>query len=99
MADLRRISVLATRLPLPDPTLNSDFWMFQGACGAHDPKYWYPNKAGNEKAFTKYAKAVCITCPVKVRCLRYAIDNNEYGTWGGMTFAERIRNGLQKKRV
>lgn len=35
------------------------------------------------------AKAVCSACPAREMCLRYAIDNEPYGVWGGMTPGER----------
>jgi len=37
------------------------------------------------------AKMVCATCVVKTACLEYAMDNRDYGVWGGLTSNERRR--------
>jgi hypothetical protein len=39
----------------------------------------------------KEAKAICAECPYKVRCLAYALKNNEQGIWGGTTERDRRR--------
>lgn len=44
------------------------------------------------------AKAVCATCPVIDQCLMYAMDNNEFGVWGGMTANERKNYRRREKR-
>lgn len=44
------------------------------------------------------AKAVCATCPVVDQCLMYAMDNNEFGVWGGMTANERKNLRRREKR-
>lgn len=36
------------------------------------------------------ARAVCRRCPLATACLDYALDNEEYGVWGGTTPAERV---------
>lgn len=35
------------------------------------------------------AKAICATCVVKVSCLEHAMQNLDYGVWGGLTSNER----------
>ncbi len=35
-------------------------------------------------------KRVCDGCPVKQRCLEWALVHERYGVWGGMTPRERI---------
>lgn len=44
------------------------------------------------------AKAVCGTCPLQAACLRWALESNAEGVWGGTTTAERtrIRNRSRK---
>jgi hypothetical protein len=49
---------------------------------------WFP-KRGDVYA-AKAAKAVCMRCPVRQRCLDYAIAHNErHGVWGGTTVEDR----------
>lgn len=39
------------------------------------------------------AKAVCITCPFRLKCLQYAYDSKErWGVWGGSTQEELRTN-------
>lgn len=50
------------------------------------PDDWY----SQEPEGIERARSVCHTCPVLVRCLDYAMNNDErFGMWGGLTDAER----------
>ena len=41
---------------------------------------------------TELAKSVCNGCPVRRKCLDYALDGElDFGVWGGTTFDERVR--------
>jgi len=55
--------------------------------------FWFPDPEEPESvrtSKTQQAKIVCVTCPVKEECLRYAIEAGEvYGIWGGKTNRER----------
>ena len=35
-------------------------------------------------------RSVCLSCPIWKACLTYAMENENYGMWGGMTTQERI---------
>ena len=49
---------------------------------------WFPVRGDINAA--RAAKAVCMGCPVRQRCLDYAIAHNErHGVWGGTTPDER----------
>ena len=38
------------------------------------------------------AKRICADCPMRVRCLDYALDNRiDHGVWGGTSERERRR--------
>lgn len=61
-------------------------WMEFGLCTQTDPDAFFPEKGSSPHA----AKRICGDCPVRIRCLRYALDHNEqYGVWGGLTGHER----------
>lgn len=53
--------------------MDSDGWIF------------FSDNALDQEA----AKRICAECPVKRECLDWALDNSEYGTWGGQTEKER----------
>lgn len=40
---------------------------------------------------------ICEGCPVQQQCLDYAIENERFGTWGGMS--ERQRRLLRKNQL
>lgn len=55
-------------------------------CTGCDPDLFFPTRGEQ----TKQAKAVCFRCPLRERCLDYALDNFEkHGIWGGMSEQER----------
>lgn len=41
------------------------------------------------------AKRICAQCPIKPKCMNYAINRGELGIWGGLTEKER----LQRQKV
>lgn len=41
------------------------------------------------RQMTKVAKLVCADCPIKAKCLDYALSAHMQGIWGGTTAEER----------
>lgn len=79
-------------------------WRTQGACSASDADLHYADadelieeqgySRPAAKAFVReaeeMAKAICVGCPIRSKCLAAAMANEEqYGVWGGKTVAER----------
>lgn len=63
------------------------------ACRGCDPNLFFPEHGGP----TDDAKAVCMSCPVRVECLEFALQNVEkFGIWGGIS--ERERRRLRRER-
>lgn len=77
-------------------------WMDQAACrGIADPEAFFPGDGQrgrpNHPAIDT-AKAVCHRCPVRERCVDYAIAAGaNYGIWGGLTVDQR--NRVARKRL
>lgn len=75
----------------------------QGRTTSPSNDYWYPDQEEPEETRrdkTNMAKAICLACPVKEECLRYAIEMDEvFGIWGGKFPRERqiIRNQWEMK--
>lgn len=69
-------------------------WQGEALCrGNHAHLFFAPStlerKEDRERRELK-AKAICSVCPVKPRCLDYALEIREpYGIWGGLTESER----------
>lgn len=71
-------------------------WMERAAC-AHSTVDFYPDS--QLETALRLPKSVCESCPVRVPCLRYALDHAEkHGVWGGTSETERrrIRRRLAK---
>jgi WhiB family transcriptional regulator, redox-sensing transcriptional regulator len=67
-------------------------WRNDPPCAQTDPEAFFPERGGSNR----YAKGVCLQCPVWMPCLEWALDHDEYfGIWGG--FSERERRRLQKE--
>ncbi|NIJ13789.1 WhiB family redox-sensing transcriptional regulator [Saccharomonospora amisosensis] len=66
-------------------------WRHRAACRDEDPELFFPvSDVGPGAVQTERAKAVCASCPVRARCLEYALENGlDYGIFGGMTERER----------
>jgi len=72
-------------------TYDAEVWRSHAACAAADTGEFFPiGSSPASSAQAARAKAVCSTCPVRLRCLEFAITTNqEYGIWGGADEDER----------
>lgn len=66
-------------------------WRHHAACRDEDPELFFPvSEIGPGARQVAEAKAVCARCPVRARCLDYAVDNRlTDGIFGGTTETER----------
>lgn len=63
-------------------------WQADAACRRVDPEIFFPS--GEDEA--RPAKEFCGSCPVRLRCLGFALTAGErFGVWGGLTAKERNR--------
>lgn len=63
-------------------------WMADAACAGMDPDVFHPDRGEDARP----AKAICAACPVRQRCLDYALDARlKHGIWGGTSERERRR--------
>lgn len=69
----------------------TDDWRDRAACRDADPELFFPiSELGPGARQLTEAKAVCARCPVRERCLDYALDNGlDHGVFGGTTDTER----------
>ena len=58
---------------------------------------FYPPSGRTEEAL-KYSKRFCRVCPVQVACFNAAVEEDEYGTWGGESYSKR-RQMVRKYRT
>ena len=63
-------------------------WMAHGNCADQPPSLFVPS----DGVGVEVAKRICADCPMRVRCLDYALDNRiDHGVWGGTSERERRR--------
>ena len=68
-------------------------WMQEGRCAHEPPSMFFPS----DGVGVEVARRICATCPVKERCLEYALEHRiEHGVWGATS--ERQRRRILKKR-
>lgn len=68
-------------------TVPDTAWFEKGACRSTHPDIFWPS---SEDTIDPRALATCEACPVRTRCLLWAIRNGETaGTWGGYTPSQR----------
>lgn len=88
-------------LPSADPLVDES-WKEQGSCvGDEHPDDWFPHESSGPpvdrsrarlRPETVRALTLCNLCPVRPRCLAYALKHRERnGIWGGTLESERER--------
>jgi WhiB family redox-sensing transcriptional regulator len=79
---------------LPKPLQHNWAWQFQASCRDSDAQVFFhpPGERGTERrARDQAAKQICLRCPVRDPCLRFALEAREpYSVWGGQTERERL---------
>lgn len=62
--------------------------MASALCAEVATDLFFPEKGSSPRP----AQRICAECPVRIRCLRYALDHDEqHGVWGGLSAAERAK--------
>jgi WhiB family transcriptional regulator, redox-sensing transcriptional regulator len=63
-------------------------WRMRAACLHEDPELFFPEWTKGPEI--DRARQVCAGCPVRARCLDWALSHGAaFGIWGGRTEAER----------
>lgn len=79
---------LTAMLESQPPQPSDEEWYERALCPQTDPDAFFPEKGGS----TREAKRICLGCPVRDQCLKWALDNDErFGIWGGLSERERRR--------
>ena len=66
-------------------------WRLSAACRQVDPELFFPvGTTGPAIDQMAEAKGICLACPVREACLRWAMRNQiAFGIWGGTTEEDR----------
>jgi len=65
------------------------------ACSGIDVEIFFTEENGNYPNLD-FIKRMCNTCPVRVECFDYAIENLVHGVWAGTTMEERNRYRIKR---
>lgn len=73
-------------------------WQIEAKCVGKPSSLFFINvKVGDKYNYSKKYKEVreiCMSCVVAEKCYNFAKNNNEeYGVWGGVNFAQRHKYG------
>lgn len=68
-------------------------WTEAALCREVGVEPFFPEKGDHANE----AKRVCTSCPVRVECLREAVESDVEGIWGG--FNDRDRHIIKRQRV
>jgi len=79
---------------------NLPFDSSKGACREHGVLVFYPivekpTMSTKMRALIQEAKKICSTCEVREPCLKYALENESHGIWGGLSETERQYRRLE----
>ena len=59
-------------------------------CRTTDPDAWFPEAGDGHSKAIRYAKEMCLECPLLVECRLYALVAEEpHGIWGGLDAMQR----------
>ena len=82
---------------------DDSMWMADGLCrqpGAGD--LWFPDMGAGMTTTVRKAKETCGVCPVRERCLDWALAYDEqFGIWGGVNMTQtklRHRQAMRRER-
>lgn len=66
-------------------------WMSKAACLGHPPTWWFPEgHDAYERPETEKALRICYTCPVRHKCLQWALKHtDQHGIYAGLTPEQR----------
>ena len=64
---------------------------FENALCINTPPEWFyeEDRVNPQQQVVELARSVCVSCTERVRCLEWAMENEKYGMWGGLTANER----------
>ncbi len=80
---------------------DTGYWRASAACRHADPEIFFPiGTCGPAMAEIDRARQICAGCPVRTRCLDWALAHGAaFGIWGGLTEHERRARRREHRAV
>lgn len=60
-------------------------WQQLALCRTMNPDDFHENYE-NSRGVARMIDQACLSCPVMAECIQQAVDNSEWGVWGGIFF-------------
>jgi WhiB family redox-sensing transcriptional regulator len=80
----------------------SPLWMTKAKCHGKGDLFYAQSDFGERDGINhsqRKALSICFGCPVRQKCLQYALEHKEpWGVWGGTLEAWRHKRGLESLR-
>lgn len=76
-------------------------WMKYAACRGQDLRLFFGREGERQPerdVREQKAKAICSECPVRRKCLDFALDAKQSGFWGGLNDDERASEHRRRLR-
>lgn len=91
---MEALEELEKLLDIPDQDFS---WQDKAKCKGMTSTF-FKRKRGDSSVQDARAKAICSECPVRKRCLDFAMKNEiRHGIWGGLLPTERLRKMGRKR--
>lgn len=75
-------------------------WRERAACLGEEPTFFATYDAPEHSGPVDAAKRICEGCPVRLECLREALEDGiRWGVWGGFTGRQRRRLLRGRRRL
>lgn len=66
-------------------------WSYENpSCAEVGVEFFYPEMSDEDRVHHKKALNVCKGCPHLAECAEWGINNERFGTWGGMSASKRV---------
>ena len=92
-ADSTAVRMIPIVMPAPATPFLGE-WHGRGLCVGDDPDVFFPSQGDPGTR----ARQICADCAVRDNCLKFAIDADEFGIWGGLDQNERRKLRRRQRR-
>lgn len=80
-----------------------------GSCSGQPTNWWFPNFTNRQpveerlqaRADAARAIIICNDCPIRIECLQYSLEWEQFGIWGGLPEdqREKMRRSLNLRVI
>lgn len=87
----QRVPLTSARLSGFDEAMREPREYENPLCAQSGGDFWFPEAGHGTASEVLYARSICNNCEHQTECAEWAIHNERYGIWGGLTELDRKR--------